>query len=149
MLLDDYDMKILRILHKNARITMKELSQNIYLSQPACAERVKRLEAHQIIKGYSAQIDWSKVDYPLATIIRIRPLPGCLHKVEAVIKSLSNIEWCEKVTGDDAFICKMRLRHVSDLDMYLEKISQIAMTNTSVIKTTVIDNQFIHEVSIT
>ncbi len=141
--MDNYDIKILQALHENARITMKELSQKIHLSQPACAERVKKMEAVGVIRQYTTVVDWQALGYPLATIVRIRPLPGYLQEVEAILKSMGNIGWSVKVTGDDAFICLMLIQSVGELDACLSKISQIATTSTSVIKSSVVDNQFI------
>ncbi len=141
--MDNYDIKILQALHENARTTMKELSQKIHLSQPACAERVKKMEAVGVIRQYTTVVDWQALGYPLATIVRIRPLPGYLQEVEAILKSMGNIGWSVKVTGDDAFICLMLIQSVGELDACLSKISQIATTSTSVIKSSVVDNQFI------
>ena len=141
--MDNYDIKILQALHENARITMKELSQKIHLSQPACAERVKKMEAVGVMRQYTTVVDWQALGYPLATIVRIRPLPGYLQEVEAILKSMGNIGWSVKVTGDDAFICLMLIQSVGELDACLSKISQIATTSTSVIKSSVVDNQFI------
>lgn len=142
--MNNYDLKILQELHKNARITMKELSQKVHLSQPACTERVKKLEANGIIRQYTASIDWQALGYPLATIVRIRPLPGHLQEVEGIIKEMGNVAWCAKVTGDDAFVCQMLIQSVGELDACLSKIAQIATTSTSIIKSVVADNQFIH-----
>ena len=114
--MDNYDIKILQALHENARITMKELSQKIHLSQPACAERVKKMEAVGVIRQYTTVVDWQALGYPLATIVRIRPLPGYLQEVEAILKSMGNIGWSVKVTGDDAFICLMLIQSVGELD---------------------------------
>lgn len=141
--IDNYDQKILRVLHSNARITMKELSTTIHLSQPSCTERVKKLEANGFITGYGARINWELLDYPISTIVRISPLPGYLNQVEKLIEGMPNIEWCEKVTGDFSFIIKMHLQTVRELDSSLFEILQIATTSTSVIKYTVVNNQFI------
>ena len=59
------------------------------------------------------------------------------------MQSMGNIGWSVKVTGDDAFICLMLIQSVGELDACLSKISQIATTSTSVIKSSVVDNQFI------
>lgn len=141
--MDQYDLHILRTLHSNARITMKELSERIHLSQPSCAERVKKLEAKGIIKGYQAQIDWELLDYPIAAVVRITPLPGKLNQVEAIIRTMKSVEWCEKLTGDFSFLIKIHLNSVRQLDDSLFEILQIATTSTSVIKYTVVDNRFI------
>ena len=39
--MDDIDKKILRLLQKNARITISDLSSEIALSMPAISERLK------------------------------------------------------------------------------------------------------------
>lgn len=140
--MDNYDIKILRLLNKNARITIKEISEHIHLSQPTCAERIKKLESKEIIQQYTTIINWNELGYHLATIIRIRPLPGYLQKVENIIQEMDNVMWCYKITGDDAFVCQMLIESVSELDDYLSKISQIAMTRTSVIKSTIVENRF-------
>ncbi len=114
--MDNYDLNILRVLQANARITIRELSKQIHLSQPACSERVKKLEASGIIKGYNTQINWEKLGYPIAAIVRITPLPGKLNQVEKIIKTI-----------DDS----------------LFEILQVATTSTSVIKYTVVENRFI------
>ena len=44
MRLDSYDLKILRILQSNGRITKSSLAEAINLSISPCWERVKRLE---------------------------------------------------------------------------------------------------------
>lgn len=143
--MDNYDINILRVLHHNARTTMKELSEQIHLSQPTCAERVKKLEAQGIIKQYKAVINWELMDYPISTIVRISPLPGYLNRVESIIEQMPNVEWCEKVTGDFSFIVKMHLKSVRELDSSLFDILQIATTSTSVIKYTVVENVFVED----
>ncbi|MDP8171275.1 Lrp/AsnC family transcriptional regulator [Pasteurella skyensis] len=141
--MDNYDIKILRLLHDNARITVKEISQKIHLSQPTCAERVKKLESNGIIQNYTTVIDWQSLGYNLSAIVRIRPLPSYLQRVEALIQGMNNISWCYKVTGDDAFICQLLIKSVTELDDCLSPISQIAMTNTSIIKSAIVSNQFL------
>lgn len=55
--LDAVDHRILFELQRNARIKNKELATRIGLSESACLERVKRLEASGVIRAYRAIID--------------------------------------------------------------------------------------------
>ena len=55
--LDAMDAKILDILQQDARTTLAEIGRRIHMSQPAVAERVKRMEAANVISGYHAQIN--------------------------------------------------------------------------------------------
>ena len=53
--LDAMDAKILEILQQDARTTLAEIGRRIHMSQPAVAERVKRMEAANVICGYHAR----------------------------------------------------------------------------------------------
>ena len=50
--IDNTDIRILKILQKTGRITNFDLSEEINLSSSACHRRVSRLEADKIIKHY-------------------------------------------------------------------------------------------------
>ncbi|BBI63252.1 hypothetical protein HSBAA_45580 [Vreelandella sulfidaeris] len=52
--LDRIDLKILRCLQDNARISYVDLASEVGLSTTPCLERVKRLEKAGIIRGYQA-----------------------------------------------------------------------------------------------
>ena len=49
--IDSYDTRILAELQRDARISMSELGRRVHLSQPAVAERVKKLEISGVITG--------------------------------------------------------------------------------------------------
>ena len=52
--MDAIDRRILRALHRNARLTNAELAEEVGLSPSHCWTRVKRLEQAGVIKGYVA-----------------------------------------------------------------------------------------------
>ena len=52
--MDALDRKALPLLMANGRITWSDLGQALGLSAPAAAERVRKLEEHGVIRGYSA-----------------------------------------------------------------------------------------------
>lgn len=54
--LDDRDLKILKTLQQEGRITKAALAERIALSPTPCWERLKRLEAEGVIEGYGARI---------------------------------------------------------------------------------------------
>lgn len=59
--LDAVDLKILRVLQCDGRITKVGLAEAVNLSPSPCWERLKRLEQAGIIKGYQARLDAAKV----------------------------------------------------------------------------------------
>ena len=60
--LDQTDLKILRILQQNARLTNKELAAQVNLSTTPVFERLKRLERNGYIKKYVAVLDAEKLN---------------------------------------------------------------------------------------
>ena len=60
--LDAIDLKILRLLQEDARLTTKELAGRVNLSTTPVFERLKRLEREGFIKKYVAVLDAEKLD---------------------------------------------------------------------------------------
>lgn len=134
--LDEIDQRMLESLARNARISLKELAEAAGLSSPSAAERLRRLEERGIISAFTVDIAPEAIGYPLQAIVRIRPLHGQLHVVERIIQETPEFIECDKVTGDDCFIGRTVVRSMSELDGILDKITERAETNTSMIKAT-------------
>ncbi|WP_267895837.1 AsnC family transcriptional regulator [Paracidovorax avenae] len=54
--IDHIDRNLLMALHQNAKSTDKALSERVGLSQPSCAERIKRLVERGVMKKFSIQL---------------------------------------------------------------------------------------------
>ncbi|MFS8046771.1 Lrp/AsnC family transcriptional regulator [Rhizobium sp. BR 314] len=134
--LDEIDQRMLEALARNARISLKELAEAAALSSPSAAERLRRLEERGIISAFTVDIAPETIGYPLQAIVRIRPLPGQLHVVERIIQDTPEFIECDKVTGDDCFIGRLVVRSMGELDGILDRITERAETNTSMIKAT-------------
>ena len=66
--LDAKDLSILALLQQNARMTVKEIADKIHLSTTPVHERIKRLEASNVIKQYATLVDHTKVNKALMVI---------------------------------------------------------------------------------
>jgi Lrp/AsnC family transcriptional regulator, leucine-responsive regulatory protein len=133
--LDEIDRALITALAENARTSTADLARAVGLSAPSVAERLRRLEETGLMNGYTVDLDHKALGYSLTAIVRVRPLPGQLHVVEKLLVESPEVIECDKVTGDDCFIVRYVLRTIDELDPILEKISQRAQTNTSIVKT--------------
>ncbi|RUV56131.1 Lrp/AsnC family transcriptional regulator, partial [Mesorhizobium sp. M5C.F.Ca.IN.020.14.1.1] len=118
-MLDDLDRRLLEILIKDSRTSLKELAQQVRLSSPSVAERLRRLEDRGVIRTFTVEIDPQALGYSLQAIVRIRPLPGKLHIVQKLIEEIPEFGECDKVTGDDCFVARLFVRSIGDLDKLL------------------------------
>ncbi|MFL6646081.1 MAG: Lrp/AsnC family transcriptional regulator, partial [Paraburkholderia fungorum] len=107
--LDETDRALLAALAADARQPVSELARLVGLSAPSTAERVRRLEAQGVIERFTVQIDPRALGFTLQAIVRVKPLPGQLHLVEDVIRRIPEFVECDKVTGDDCFVCRLYL----------------------------------------
>lgn len=133
---DDIDRHILTILAADARISLKVLSGKIGLSSPSTAERVKRLEERGVINGYTMNANLPALGYTLQGLVRMKPLPGMLHKVEKMIQAIPECIECDKITGEDCFIIRLVIRSIGQLDEILDELAEFAQCNTSIVKST-------------
>jgi Lrp/AsnC family leucine-responsive transcriptional regulator len=133
-MIDDLDRRIVEILANDARISLKDLAQRVSLSSPSASERLKRLEERGVIRTFTVDVDPGALGYTLQAIVRIRPLPGQLHIVQNLIEDIPEFSECDKVTGDDCFIGRLHLRSMEQLDHILDRITDRAETNTSIVK---------------
>ena len=134
--LDETDRALLRLLAQDARTAIADLAREVGLSAPSTAERLRRLEAQGVIERYTVQVDPRSLGYTLQAIVRVKPLPGQLHLVEDEIRRIPEFVECDKVTGDDCFICRLFLRNIGELDGILSKVGERAETSTAIVKAT-------------
>lgn len=132
--IDAIDAQILSALATDARISLAELSRQIGLSSPGVSERIKRLEEAGVITGYTVTVDPRRLGRPLAVWLRIRPVPGQMSKVAAVLDSIQEIVECDRITGDDCFIARAYVRCVADLEKLIDKLIPYSATNTSLVQ---------------
>jgi Lrp/AsnC family transcriptional regulator, leucine-responsive regulatory protein len=69
--MDNIDIKILKLLQTNARITASEISSRVNLSIPAVSDRLKKLDASGIVEKYTIIIDPKKLNRNLMVIMFI------------------------------------------------------------------------------
>ena len=123
--LDEKDMKILKILAKNARIPYSEIAKLIELSDVAVIKRVKRLEQSGIIKGYTLIIDPKKLGFNSISITGIDVEPEHLFDVINRLRSMDNVKYIALTTGDHSIIITVWARNGEEMAMIHDRISKI------------------------
>jgi len=131
---DAVDVAILRFLAADARMSMADLAREVGLSPPSVAERVKRLQESGVIRGYTVEVDPAGLGHTLSAHIRVRPLPGQLAKLAALLDGLDAIVECDRVTGDDCFVAKAHVPSVKELERLIDQIMPLGSTNTAIIQ---------------
>jgi len=74
--IDETDARILELLQRDGRESYAEVGQAVGMSGPSAHERVKKLEARGVIRGYSAQVDPTQLGYGVLAFIFIKQVPA-------------------------------------------------------------------------
>jgi Lrp/AsnC family leucine-responsive transcriptional regulator len=129
--LDGYDVRLLAELQADARLTLAELGRRVHLSQPAVAERVRKLEAAGVITGYRATVDLDKLGYGIRALVRVGRTDHArmLAQVEATPEVVN--AW--NVTGEDSWVLEIAVTDVAHLDRVISAYCLLAETSTSII----------------
>jgi Lrp/AsnC family transcriptional regulator, leucine-responsive regulatory protein len=108
-LLDHTDLRILVLLLRDARRSVRGIAAEVGMSAPAVAERIARLERQGVIRGYRAEIDWARLGYGLLVYIRVTSVQGSEQSATvAGLRALSEVEQVEVVTGDSDMLVRLR-----------------------------------------
>jgi len=71
MNLDKFDLAILRVLQRDARASLQEISGQVGLSSTPCWNRIKRLEAEGVILGYTVRINPALIGLTDTVIVQV------------------------------------------------------------------------------
>ncbi len=134
LLRDSTNIAILRAMSEAPRIPISELARLVGMSGPAVRERVQRLEEAGVIKGVRLELDPKALGYPIAVMVRIRPMPGQLPKIIELARASPRVVECHRITGEDCFILKMHLESLDVLDTALDEFLVYGQTTTSIIQ---------------
>jgi Lrp/AsnC family transcriptional regulator, leucine-responsive regulatory protein len=146
--LDKIDLKILRILQENGRITNLQLSSDIGLSPAPTLERVKKLEQAGYIRSYHAQVDDKMLGLGIRAFIQIsltRQIANAIDNFRAQIAEIPEIVECYQVTGDADYFMKAMVKDISAFERLiaqkLSRIEEIGQMKTMVILSKVKDSK--------
>lgn len=133
--LDDWDLKILDIITKNARIPFKDVAKEVGISRAAVHQRVNRMVDLGVIVGSGYHIDPKKVDYKTCTYIGVFLEKGGLYtEVAKRLEQIPEIVECHYTTGQYAIFIKVYAKdneHLkSILSGQIQKIIGVASTET-------------------
>ena len=134
--MDQIDIKILSLLEKNARMPLKQLAESIYLSSPATAARIEKLEQDGIISGYSVKLNYKKLGFPIIAFINLEVSPSQKAEFYPYICAHPNVIECSWVTGDYSMIIKVAFDSTEKLDHFIGELQTFGPTETQIVFST-------------
>lgn len=138
--LDKIDLKILKLVQENGKISNLQLSGEIGLSPAPTLERVKKLEIANIIKSYHASVNEAVLGLGVKAFIQIslvRQIDNVMCKFNEHIGEIDEVVECFQVTGNFDYMLKVLVKDIPAFEKLigekLSKVEEIRQMQTTVI----------------
>ncbi|AEE94021.1 MULTISPECIES: Lrp/AsnC family transcriptional regulator [Acidianus] len=134
--MDTIDRRLLIELLRDARSSLRRLSEEMNVSPATLHNRLTRLVQEGIIKGFTALIDYSKLGYTLSAVIMAKVDGKHLVEFEREVANADNVVAVYDVVGEYDVVLIAKFRSVEDLDAFLKQLlknPKVERTYTSIV----------------
>ncbi len=131
--MDKKDERILETLRQNSKLTTGKIARKTNIAVTTVHNRIKKMEKDGIIKSYSVELDYRKLErgvtaYILVNIIYTLPSGKKIRQEDIArnIKKLGNVEEVSIMTGGADILAKIRVKDIEQLnDFVIKKLRSI------------------------
>ncbi|NLJ31330.1 MAG: Lrp/AsnC family transcriptional regulator [Clostridiales bacterium] len=134
--MDKIDAALIEALQENARIPIKMLTGKVFLSSPAIAARIEKLEKQGIISGYRAVVNPIKLGYHISAFINLEMTPNQKTEFYPFIAACPNVVECNCVTGSYSMLIKVVYPSTMELDTFIGQLQKFGSTSTQIVFST-------------
>ncbi|HIU74556.1 MAG TPA: Lrp/AsnC family transcriptional regulator [Candidatus Pelethocola excrementipullorum] len=129
--MDNTDIKIINILQDNCKTTNKEIGQQVGLTPPAVAERIRRLEDQGVIKGYHARINDIALGKHVSAFITVNVEPQHYTAFCQFCKESTSITEHHHIIGVYNSLLRVAVSDTHELEVLLEQLKKYGVSQTS------------------
>ncbi|MEZ5799724.1 MAG: Lrp/AsnC family transcriptional regulator [Nitratireductor sp.] len=133
--IDEFDLKILREVQRDATLSADALAERVRLSRNAAWRRMRRLEDEGYIKARVAIVDPEKLGLGLAVVIMVRTNshdPDWLEKFRKAAMAMPEIVSVWRMSGDLDYVLRARVADMKGYDLlYQRLIARVPLADVS------------------
>jgi Lrp/AsnC family transcriptional regulator, leucine-responsive regulatory protein len=143
--IDATDARILELLQVDGRRTYADIGADIGISGPSVHERVKKLKARGVIRGYQAIVDPASIGLGILAYTSVTQAPGTIGTdLTGDFAAIPEVEACHHVAGAADYLLKLRARDTPDLERVLHRVQStqhVFTTETEVVFSTAFERR--------
>lgn len=121
-LLDPSDIRVLRVLQRDASLSIAEVAKEAGMSQTPCWRRIKRLKEQGIIKQITAIIDRESVGLGFVAYSFVKlavPSRENMEHFDKLVHHWPEVVICERITGAVDYLIKVVTDDIKTYDNFL------------------------------
>ncbi|ELY64900.1 MULTISPECIES: Lrp/AsnC family transcriptional regulator [Natrinema] len=130
--LDAVDREILYALQEEARnLSSSEIADRTDASSSTVRKRIQRLESEGVIKGYSANIDYTKSGYPIRMLLFCTaPIPERGEYIDDLLEISGVVSVQELITGEQNLLVTVVVENDRDVTPIAQQLADMGLTIT-------------------
>lgn len=126
--LDDFDLKILRAISEDGRISWSELADRIGLSLTPTLRRVRAMEASGLIRGYYAALDEAALGGAISVFVSVSlevQTDEGLALFESHVLAIENVMNCYMMTGPSDYLLRVVVPNLDGFQSFISKLARV------------------------
>jgi len=134
--MDKFDEEIIRLLKKDGRIALAEISREVGLSSPTIKDRIGKLEEDGVILGYKPVLGYAKLGLGMTAFIGLTLdfHTCCQGDVDEALKAMEEVVEAHYTDGEWDMLIRVQARDPAGLMVFLQKLNAVpGITNSRTI----------------
>ena len=132
-MLDTTDRDLIELLRENARRSYSDLGRRVNLSGPAVRERLRKLEAAGVIRAYTVRLEPKKLGLGVGAVVFVNVRHSDEKRFEIFVKGREEVLECWHTVGPSAFMVRIQVRSLNDLEAFVGELMRFGQTTTHVL----------------
>lgn len=141
--MDKFDKAIIAELRLNARVSVSHIADSVNLSRSAVSERIKKLEASVVIRGYQVLLSESQKE-GVSVYFEIQHKCAKCSDVVPLFHSIPEVITCNGITGDMdllVYVESESMQRIHEIREFIDRQENIMKIKTHVVMSKWIDNR--------
>src|SRR5882672_10155986 len=124
MTVDKFDLAILKVLQGDARASLLDISKRAGLSATPCWNRIRKMEADEVIQGYTARIDPAAIGFTETVIVQVTlesHTDETLYDFGRTLEQIPEVLEAYLVSGDYDYYIRIAVKDTRDYERLLRE----------------------------
>ncbi|WP_148864340.1 Lrp/AsnC family transcriptional regulator [Marinobacter fonticola] len=135
-MINQQDQRLLFLLRRNARTSVSDLARALNLSRSTVQNRIARLEANGVIKGYSLDVGGEYTAQQVEAHVSIKVHQKLTAKTNIALEQISHVAQLYSVSGEYDLLAIVQAQSLEALSAVLDEIGNldgVERTNSAVV----------------
>lgn len=120
MSIDLFDLKILKVLNKDARKPYKAMAEELGVSDATIRNRINRMLKEGVIKQFNVLVDYHKLGRIIKAFIGLRVQPPKLKEIVEHLIENPDVQVLYRTTGEVDLFVEVIFKDMDELNGFLE-----------------------------